>query len=321
MKVLITGATGFIASHLIEFLLEKDVEIFGTKRWRSPLNNIKKTAKNINLVDCELRDAFSVQKAVNDVKPDMIFHLAAQSFVPAGLTQPNNTIDTNVNGTVNLLEAVKLAKIDPLIHVCSTSDVYGGFEKEKTVTELDLPNPCNLYAVSKLGEEKVGKQYNTSFGLKTIMTRACIKTGPRRGHVFVESAFARQIAEIEAGIKKPVMKVGNLKSIRTFLDVRDAVRAYWLLVKKCKPGDVYNISSDITITIKELLDRLLSLSESGKDIKVETDPKLLRPSDTMLPRFNCDKFKKETGWKQEIPFEKTLKDLLDFWREEIKEQN
>ena len=319
MRVLITGVTGFVASHLVDFLINKDVEIYGTKQRRIPMGNIKHVKDKINFVDCELRDFLSVKKAIEDSRPDMIFHLAAQSFVPAGISQPQNTFEVNAMGTLNLLESVRLSKLDPIVHVASTAEVYGLVNSNKDIlTEESLPKPLNLYAVSKLSAEHLAVQYFHSYGLKSIISRMLTHTGPRRGHTFVESSFAKQIAKIEAGIKEPTITVGNLKSIRTFLDIRDAVMAYWLLVNKCKPGECYNICGDATMSINELLDSLLSFSSLKDKIKIKVDKKLFRPTDPIRPRIDKSKFVKATGWKPKIDINKTLKDLLDFWREKVK---
>jgi len=317
MKCLITGITGFVGSHLAEYLLTLDnVEVYGLKRWRSPLDNIKHILNKITLVDGDLKDAKSIYSIIKEIKPDKIFHLAAQSYVPTSFNAPADTIDTNVIGTINLLEAVKQAKINPIIHICSSSEVYGQVtEDEVPITEENQLRPQSPYAVSKVGEDLVSYQYFKSYNLKTIRTRAFTHTGPRRGEVFVVSAFAKQIAEIEKGLKEPVMRVGNLDSVRTFLDVRDIVKAYWLVTEKGIPGDVYIVGGETTMTIKEMLDKLLSMTE--KEIKVEVDKKLLRPSDVTLQIPDCTKLKQTTGWKQEIPFDKTLKDTLDYWRETV----
>ncbi|MDD2866460.1 MAG: GDP-mannose 4,6-dehydratase [Candidatus Omnitrophica bacterium] len=316
-KVLITGITGFVGSHLADYILslnDKDIEIHGTRRWRSPLENIEHMMEKLQLHYCELLDAKSVQDLVAAVRPDIIFHLAAQSYVMTSFSAPVNTIETNICGTVNLLEAVRYAKIDPVIHICSSSEVYGQVrENEVPIKESQPFRPASPYAVSKVGEDMLASQYGLSYGLRIICTRMFTHTGPRRGEVFVTSAFARQIARVEAGIQEPVLKVGNLESIRTFADVRDTVRAYWLLVHKCKPGEVYNIGGSVSMTVGEMLNKLLSMTD--KKISIKVDPALLRPSDVTLQIPDCTKFKQETGWEPEIPFEKTLKDLLDFWRD------
>jgi GDP-mannose 4,6-dehydratase len=226
---------------------------------------------------------------------------------------PVNTLEINICGTTNLLEAVRYAGIDPVIHICSSSEVYGQVREDEVPIKESQPfRPASPYAVSKVGEDMLAFQYFLSYGLKTIRTRMFTHTGPRRGEIFVTSAFARQIARIETGIQEPVLRVGNLKSVRTFADVRDTVRAYWMLVQKCKPGEVYNIGGSISMTVGEMLEKLLRMTD--KRIEIKVDPALLRPSDVTLQIPDCTKFKKETGWEPEIPFETTLRDLLDFWR-------
>jgi len=317
MKLLITGITGFVGSHLAEYILHNQYghEIYGMKRWRSPKENILKIIDDIELIDGDLRDLTSMISVISKIKPDIIFHLAAQSFVSTSFTAPTDTIETNVVGTINLLEAVRFAEINPIVHICSSSEVYG------QVTEDDIPinencplRPISPYGISKVGEDMAGYMYYQSYGIKTIRTRMFTHTGPRRGEVFVVSFFAKQIVKIEKGLQKPVIKVGNLDSIRTFSDVRDAVRAYWILVNKCKPGEVYNIGGDATMKVGEMLDLLLSFSNYKKEISIEVDHDLLRPADVTLQIPDTSKFQKETGWKTELPFEQTLHDTLDYWR-------
>ncbi len=292
--------------------------MYGTCRWRSPRDNIKTFEDKVKLVNCELLDPISVMNCIEKVKPDVIYHLAAQSYVPVSFDQPGITLQTNINGTLNILEAVRRMKLDPIIHVCSSSEVYGQVNKDEVpITEMNPLRPASPYAVSKVGEDMIAYQYFISYGLKIIRTRMFTHTGPRRGDVFVVSAFAKQIAKIEKGLQKPVLKVGNLDSVRTFADVRDTVKAYWLLTNCCKPGEVYNIGGDRTMKVGEMLDMLLELSPKKDEIKVEVDKELLRPSDVTLQIPCFDKFVKETGWKPEISFEKTLKDTLDYWRENV----
>ena len=321
MNILITGITGFVASHLAEFLLNskiEDLNIFGTKRWRSPMENIEDIKDKITFLDMELNDFLSVKSAVEESKPDIIFHLAAQSYIPAGTSQPKATLGTNTIGTMYILESVRSLGIDPIIHFTSTGDVYGSVDKDGVVLdEAALPKPPNLYAVSKLSAEMLAVQYNQTYGLKTVVTRILNHTGPRRGDIFVESDFAKQIVEIEKELRKPEMFVGNLSSVRTFLDVRDAVEAYWILVNKCKYGEVYNICGDATMSIRDMLDKLISLSKSKEKIEVSIDKKRFRPNDSFRPAVNIDKFTKDTGWKPKIDFNQTLTDLLDYWRERV----
>jgi GDP-mannose 4,6-dehydratase len=253
-----------------------------------------------------------------DVKPDVIFHLAAQSFVPTSYNAPADTLDTNVIGTCNLLEAVRILKLDPVIHICSSSEVYGQVKPDDLPIREACPlRPVSPYAVSKVGEDMLAFMYWQAYKLRTIRTRMFTHSGARRGEVFVDSWFALQVARIEAGLQEPVVRVGNLQSVRTFADVRDTVRAYWLLVEKCPPGEVYNIGGDITMTIREMLDQLLAMTNFKGKIEVRQDPALIRPADVTLQIPSSEKFKAATGWKPEIPYRQTLLDMLNYWRSEI----
>ncbi|MCK4364499.1 MAG: GDP-mannose 4,6-dehydratase [Thermoplasmatales archaeon] len=323
-KVLITGITGFVGSHLADYIIENHpkVKIIGLARWRSPTENITHILDKITLKYGDLVDYPSIKAILAKEKPDVIFHLAAQSYVPYSYDAPIVTLEANVIGTCYLLEAVKDLKLssdyDPVIHICSSSEVYGQVQKrEVPIKETNPFRPASPYAVSKVAEDMLARQYWDSWGIQTVRTRMFTHTGPRRGAVFVVSTFARQIAAIEAGLKPPVVKVGNLDSIRTFTDVRDAVRAYWLLVAKCPPGEVYNIGGVETMKVGEMLDMLLKMSKV-KNIKVKVDKSRLRPSDVTLQIPSTEKFNKDTGWKPEIKFEKTLKDTLNYWREYFK---
>ena len=324
MRVLITGITGFVGSHLAEYILENHpgVQVAGLVRWRSPKEHIESILDRITLHYGNLQDFVSVRTVLAESRPDIIFHLAAQSYVVFSFLAPADTLSTNVIGTCHLLEAVRQLKQsdswDPIIHVCSSSEVYGQVRPDEVpITEDNPLRPASPYAVSKVGEDMLALQYWLSWQIKTIRSRMFTHTGPRRGEVFVASNFARQVAAIEAGLAEPVVRVGNLDSVRTFSDVRDAVRAYWLLVTRCLPGEVYNIGGVETMTIGQMLDRLLTLS-MVKGIKVKVDPARLRPSDVTLQIPCVDKFRKATGWKPEIKFEKTLEDILDYWRDYYK---
>ena len=313
-KALITGITGFVGSHLAEFLLEKNIDVFGTIRWRSRMENIDHFKKKVHLIEADIKDAHSMKDVVNSVLPDYIFHLAAQSFVPASFKSPSEALMINIVGTSNLLEAVRSSNCSPVIQVAGSSEEYGlVYPDEVPIKETNPLRPMSPYGVSKVAEDLLSRQYFMSYGLKTVVTRAFNHTGPRRGEVFVTSNFAKQIVEIEKGLKPPVIYVGNLKAKRDFTDVRDIVEAYWLAVNKCKHGDVYNICSENAITIEKMLEMLLSMSR--QKIKVEQDPARMRPSDVEVLLGDCSKFRRETGWKPKIKFEKTLKDLLDYWRE------
>ena len=323
-RVLITGLHGFVGSHLAEYILREhpEVEIYGLLPWFSPKKNIEHILDKVELCYGDLLDMPSLETILREKKPDVIFHLAAQSYVDFSFLAPIVTLETNIIGTANLLESVKKLKetsdYDPIVHICSSSECYGQVKENETPIKEDNPfRPASPYAVSKVGEDMLGLQYWLSWGIKTIRTRMFTHTGPRRGEQFVVSNFAKQVAAIEAEKQDPVIKVGNTDSVRTFLDVRDAVRAYWIMVNKCRPGEVYIAGGKETMTIKEMLERLLKLS-TRKDIKVEVDPKRLRPSDVTLQIPCIDKFVKETGWQPEIKFDKTLEDTLDYWRDYYK---
>lgn len=314
MRVLITGVTGFVGSHLAEYLLQRDgVEIWGTIRWRSKTDNIDHIRDRITLCECDLRDLSSIRNLIETSVPDYIVHLAAQSFVPTSWHTPNETLTTNINGTLNIFEAVRSLGMHPRIHVAGSSEEYGlVFAEELPIRETNALRPLSPYAVSKVATDLLGYQYFMSYKLDVIRTRAFNHTGPRRGDVFAESNFAKQISEVEAGVRPPVIKVGNLDTVRDFTDVRDMVKAYWMVLRHGKPGEVYNICSETGVPIREVLDILLELSSTS--VKIEADPVRLRPSD--VPRLvgDCSMFRDATGWRPQIPLRQTLADLLDYWR-------
>lgn len=327
-KALITGITGMVGSHLADFLLANtDWDIFGMCRWRSPLDNVAHLLDRANkkdrlfFIDGDLCDLISLQNAVNEAKPDYVFHLAAQSYPKTSFSSPIHTLDTNILGTLRLLEAIRGCKcIDPVIHVCSSSEVYGRVPREKLPINEDCSfHPASPYAISKIGTDLVGRFHAEAYGQRVVITRMFTHTGPRRGDVFAESTFAKQIALIEAGLIPPLVKTGNLESLRTWSDVRDAVRAYYMLVTMNPiPGESYNIGGTYSCTVGEMLDFLISLSTHKDSIKVEQDEARVRPLDADLQVPDAAKFKTHTGWEPEIPFEKTMQDLLDYWRERIR---
>lgn len=314
MKALVTGISGFVGSHMAEFLLQQNVEVTGTIRQRSRMDHIKHL-KEIRLVECELRDPFSVEHLIKEIKPDLIFHLAAQSFVPTSWNSPIDTIHNNVAGQVNIMEALRRFDLSCKMQVACSSEEYGHVEPHETpIRETNPLRPLSPYAVSKVAQDYLGYQYYKSYGLPIIVTRTFNHTGPRRGENFVTSNFAKQIAQIEKGVKPPVLYVGNLSAKRDFTDVRDVVRAYWLALEKGTPGETYNIASGRCCTIREMLDLLLSFS--NVNITIEEDPSRLRPSDVEILLGDYAKFQEATGWKPEIPFETTVKDLLQYWRDQ-----
>lgn len=330
-KALITGITGMVGSHLADFLMkETDWEIYGMCRWRSPLDNINHLVDDINLkkrvhlVYGDLRDTIAIENVVKQVVPDYVFHLAAQSYPKTSFDAPLDTLDTNIQGTTRVLEALRKYAPKAVIHVCASSEVFGRVKKEKlaemggVINEECTFHPASPYAISKVGTDLVGRYYAEAFGMTVMTTRMFTHTGPRRGDVFAESTFAKQIAMIEAGEIPPIIKVGNLDSLRTFADVRDAVRAYYMLVT-VNPiaGQYYNIGGAYTCKVGEMLNFLISLSPMKDKIKIEVDPERLRPIDADLQIPDTRKFEAHTGWKPQISFEQTMTDLLNYWRERV----
>ena len=314
-----------VGSHLADYLLENtEWEIFGLLRWNDRLDNIGHLTERINnkeriyLEYGDINDYASMLSVLEKVKPDYVFHLAAQSYPKTSFESPLETLETNILGTAKLLDAIRRLKLDPVIHVCASSEVFGRVPKKFLPIHEDITfHPASPYAISKVGTDLVGRFYAEAYGMTVMTTRMFTHTGPRRGDVFAESTFAKQIAMIEAGLQEPVIKVGNLDSLRTWSDVRDAVRAYHMLVTiNPTSGEYYNIGGTHTCSVRDMLNHLVSLS-TVKDIKVEIDPERLRPIDADLQVPDTTKFSNHTGWKPEIPFEKTMKDLLEYWRNSV----
>ena len=322
-RVLITGITGFVGSHLAEHLLAKhpSCHVYGLKRWRSPERNVRGLLYHdrVSFVTGDLLDEVSLRHVFEQANPDFVFHLAAQSYVPYSYTAPRSTLETNVVGTANLLEVIRqhrdVSGTDPIIHICSSSEVYGQPTPDEVPLKESQPfRPISPYGVSKVAEDMLGFQYWNSYQLKTIRTRMFTHTGPRRGSVFVLSAFAKQAVEIEKGMVEPVIGVGNLDSIRTFADVRDAVEAYRLLVLKCRPGEAYNIGGSRTMSIGELLELIIARSRLAVKPEIRVEKNLLRPADVTLQIPDCSRFIDETRWKASYSLEQTIDDTLEWWR-------
>lgn len=313
--VLITGINGFVGSHLAEYLLREGLKVYGTVQPKTSLINIEHIKNKLILIGTDMRYAHHIEKALQESKPDYIFHLASISSVFQSWKTPVEVIKTNVIGNVHLFEAIRKAGVTPKIQVAGSSEEYGMvYAEELPVKETNPLRPLSPYAVSKVAQDRLSYQYHKSYGLKVVITRAFNTTGPRRPPIYVTSSLAKQIADIEKG-KKPVIHVGNLAAKRDFSDVRDIVRAYWLALQKCEPGEVYNICSEKARPIQEVLDLLLSLS--SLNIKIEQNPSRMRPADIQVMQGDCTKFKNQTAWKPEIPFEKTMADLLDYWRARV----
>lgn len=334
-KALITGITGMVGSHLADFLLENTGwDVYGACRWRSPLDNVVHLLGRANRKDrvffeyADLNDQVSLIRLVEGIRPDYIFHLVAQSYPVSSFSAPIDTLNTNILGTCRLLEAVRLEmgrdrRWKPVIHVCASSEVFGKIPAEKKpesgIHEECPFHPASPYAISKAGTDLLGRYYAQAYGMMVMTTRMFTHTGPRRGDVFHESTFAKQIAMIEAGLAEPVVMTGNLKSLRTYADVRDAVRAYYMLVTKDpQPGEYYNIGGTYTCEVGDTLRTLISYSTKKDEIRTATDSERLRPVDADLQVPDCRKFKKHTGWEPQICFEKTMQDLLDYWRDRVR---
>jgi GDP-4-dehydro-6-deoxy-D-mannose reductase len=320
--------------------------VYGACRWRSRLDNLADLARHgrlnqrgldaivstedelramadpsaVNLLQGDMADPYQMKTLINVVKPQRIFHLAAQSFVPTSWSAPAETFHINTIGQIHLFEAVRAADIDPLIHIAGSSEEYGLVHPDEVPMKESNPfRPLSPYAVSKVAQELLAIQYHHSYGLKAVVTRGFNHTGPRHGPVLSCSSFARQIAEIEAELSPPVLYVGDLTTKRDWVDVRDVVRGYWLALEKGTPGQVYNIGSGTTRTVQSMLDILLS--QSPIEIQVRKDPARLRPSDVPILWADDSKFRAATGWAPEIPFEQTMEDLLDYWRERVNHPN
>jgi GDP-4-dehydro-6-deoxy-D-mannose reductase len=321
MKALITGIAGQTGSHLAEYILEHhpDWQVHGVVRYRSDLSNLADILGKIKLHHCDLKDAHNVDRVISEVKPDYIFHLAATSFVKDSFLQPAEVMDNNTRGQINLCESLLKYRPDARIQVACSSEQFGlVLPEEVPIKEENQLRPLSPYGVSKCAQESLARQYYHSYKLHTIITRTFNHTGPRRTEAFVESTFCAQIAAYEAGHGQPVIKHGNLDSVRDYTDARDVARAYWMAVDKCDPGEPYNICSNNRITIGELLRMLISMSVRPEHFKTEVDPQRLRPSDVILLHGDCTKFMNKTGWKPEYTLQQTMGDLLQAWRKKYK---
>jgi len=312
MRVLITGASGFVGGYLIDHLVEQnpEAEIFGTYCGDLPAGGRCDPA---SMHELDLRSAEDVAALLRDVRPDVIFHLAAQSFVPRSWEKPAETLEINLLGTAHLFEGARALETCPTIHVAGSSEIYGIVERSALpVREDQLLRPMSPYAVSKASTDLLAYQYAVSRRLPIFRTRAFNHTGPGQREQFVAPSFAKQVAAIEAGAAEPVIRVGDLSPVRDFLDVRDVVRAYLLLAEKATPGEAYNVASGRGVAIQEILDTLLSVA--AVEVKVEIDPERLRPAEMQEMFGDVSKLRHTTGWEPEFSLRDTLSDLLDEWR-------
>ena len=318
MRILITGITGFVGSHLTEWALSRGADVIGALRWRSNTEHIEHLRDRLTLIQSELRELSSARDLVERARPDYIVHLAAQSFVGASWQTPAETLMTNAIGQMNLFEAIRQLGSASRFLVIGSSEEYGLVEPDELpIRETNPLRPLSPYAVSKVTQDLMGFQYFKSYGLDIVRARAFHHTGPRRSDNFSTSTFARQIAEIEAGLREPVVVAGDLKPVRDFSDVRDIVRGYWDLLERGTAGEVYNLCSGVDWTIERMLTFLISQS-SVPGIEIRTDAARLRPSDVPVLRGSYEKVERAVGWRPRIPLEQTLTDLLDYWRQRIR---
>ena len=319
-NVLITGITGFVGSHLADYVLGlgDNYKVFGTKRWHlSRMDNVRHIQDRLTLVDCDLTDPISTRDMLAQVQPSRIFHCAAESFVSPSWKHPHRYMAVNYNATVNLLDGLHTSGSKAVFHIPGSGEEYGEIEEhELPITPETVMRPVNPYAVTKIAQDLIGYVYQKSYGINVIRTRAFNHEGPRRDKVFGLPSYASQIARIEAGLQPPVIKVGHIDDQRNFTHVLDMVHAYWLSTEMCKPGELYLVGSeapDTIYTFRQALEMLIAMS-SVKGIRYETDPQFVRP--TNVPRLIADtqKFRDATGWSPKISFDRILTDTLDYWR-------
>lgn len=316
MRALITGVTGFVGGHLAEFLsTQKEVEVHGIGRNREKAVRLKKILPGITFHAIDLSD-FNLTKAIiGKVKPDRIYHLAAFSSVAESLASPAKTLLNNIRCETNVLEAVRQLDLRPRIHIAGSSEEYGAVKRAGRLRETDPLRPSNSYGISKVIQGALAEQYGRSHGIPVLRTRAFMHTGPGQDSRFAMSSFARQIALIEAGRNEPLLHTGNLNLTRDYSDVRDIVRAYWLALEKGAPGEVYNVCSGRGFNLKKAIQ--IYRKKARKKIRVLRDPALVRSGEPARIVGDPSKFMKKTGWVPQIPMEKTLSDLLNYWRKEV----
>jgi GDP-mannose 4,6-dehydratase len=329
MRVLITGITGFVGSHMADYLLKNipDIQIYGVRKWRSRYDNVLQLydLPNVTFIEGDLTDRSSLGRAIQMSKPDVVYHFAAQSFPESSFVTPTLTLTTNVIGTTNLMEELRVAKdngvCDPIIISVSSSEVYGNpTEDEIPIKETNSIRAANPYSISKVGHDLMSQYYHKAYGLKVIITRMFSHEGARRGKIFALSWFAYQIVQHEK--KKDFGKEGswyeiyhgNLDSVRTYNHIDDAVYAYWLAIDNCEYGEVYNIGGDYTCTVGDALDMLISKSKKPDVFIKLVDPNRIRPTDITLQIPDSSKFREKTGWKPTKGLEEICDDLLNHWR-------
>lgn len=322
-RILVTGATGFVGSHMVDFILEKkpNAVIYATKRWHlSRMDHVQHVADKIHWVDCNLTDPIGVRDMMESVAPDKIFHFAAESFVSPSWGHPSLYMTQNYNATVNILDSLHYFKSKAPMHIPGSGEEYGEIHlDELPIREDTVMRPVNPYAVSKVAQDYIAYVYFKSYGVNVIRTRAFNHEGPRRDKVFGIPWYAYQVARIEAGLQDPTLKVGHINDKRNFTHVRDMVEAYWLAVEKCNSGELYLIGSetdDSIYTFRQACEKLISMS-AVKGIQYETDARYVRPTNVPYLIADVSKFTKATQWKPILSFDKILTDTLNYWRQRV----
>lgn len=310
MRVLITGVTGFAGRHLAAYALGRRAEVYGLVRGTK-----KKTLPGVKMLHADLLDPKTLGAAVRKARPERIFHLAGQASVPEAFREPEKTLRTNVEGTRNLLEAALALRRPPKVLVAGSGEEYGPSRRRSKLREDAPMRPLNPYSLSKVLQDLLGFHYFSRHGLPVLRARAFNHIGPGQSERYSASGFAKQAAAIALGLQKPEIRVGNLKAVRDFTDVRDVARAYWLMLEKGRPGEVYNVSSGKGRSVAEIL--RYYLRSSSVKIRVVRDPSRMRPSDTPYFVGDASKLRRVTGWKPRIGFERTLADILEDWKERL----
>ncbi len=318
MRALITGATGFAGSHLAEYLLaHAALEVWGTDI-SSNERNIAHIKDDLEFVVGDMSKPGTASRILTEVRPDYIFHLAAQAFVPLSWSDPWDTLANNIRAELNILQTLVDTGARPRVMVAGSADEYGMIRPDELpITETTPLRPYNPYAVSKIAQDMLGYQYFASHDLPVVRVRPFNHIGPRQSPAFVSSDFAKQIAEIEQGYREPQLAVGNLDARRDFTDVRDMVRAYFLALERGEPGEVYNLGAEHASSIQQVLDLLLRMSDA--EIEVVKDPTRLRPTEVPVVVSDCSKFRQQTGWRAMVTLEDSLRDILDYWRGRVRE--
>lgn len=317
MRALITGITGFAGGHLAQILLDRGDSVFGIARDEG--YSLAHLSQPIDSVIADLCDINVVRHILAEVKPEAIYHLAGQAFVPTSWSSPWETFENNVLPQLNILQAMLAQGSKARLLVVASNEVYGHVSVDKLPVNEEMPmRPDNPYGVSKVAQDVLALQYHLSHGVDVLRVRAFNHIGPRQSPVFVAASFAKQIAEIEAGLREPVLHVGNLEAQRDFTDVVDVMRAYALLVEHGQSGEAYNVGTGRAYSIQYLLDTMLGFSTAA--IRIRPDETRMRPSDTPLIYADNRKLCAQTGWRPTIKFEDSLKRVLEYWRADVKQK-